>query len=128
MTINECLFCDYENSNNHKIIADNEAAYARWDNYPVSEGHAEVIPKRHVESFFDLTEDELVAMHGLLKQVRRIVDDRHHPDAYNLGVNDGEAAGRTVHHCHIHLIPRYIGDVANPRGGVRHIIPEKGNY
>ena len=128
MTTKECLFCDYNNPSNHTLILDNEIAYARWDNFPVSDGHAEIIPKRHVESFFKLTEDEIIAIYGLSKQVREIVDERYHPNAYNLGVNDGEAAGRTVHHCHLHLIPRYIGDVANPRGGIRHIIPEKGNY
>ena len=110
------------------IILESDLAYARRDNYAVSSGHAEVVPKRHVESYFDLTDEELLAIYDLSKQVKDIIDSRFHPDGYNIGVNDGEAAGRTIHHCHVHLIPRYIGDVENPRGGVRHIIPGKGNY
>ena len=124
----ECLFCDFPNPERNTIIVETELAYARWGNFPASEGHAEVVPKRHVESYFDLTDDELLAIYGLAKQVKEIVDAKYHPDAYNVGVNDGEAAGRTIHHCHIHLIPRYAGDVENPRGGIRHIIPGKGDY
>lgn len=94
----------------------------------MSDGHAEVIPKRHVESFFDLSDEELAAIYGLAKVTRDEIVEKHHPDAFNLGVNDGEAAGRTIHHVHLHLIPRYVGDVENPRGGIRHIIPGKGDY
>ncbi|HSW78042.1 MAG TPA: HIT domain-containing protein [Candidatus Chromulinivoraceae bacterium] len=123
-----CLFCDRTNTERHEIIAENELTYARWDNFPVSNGHAEVIPKRHVASFFDLTKDEVLAIHDLSKTVRDKIVELYQPDAFNLGINDGEAAGRTIHHMHLHLIPRYVGDVENPRGGVRHIIPGKGNY
>lgn len=124
----DCLFCDYNNPERNTIILESDLAYARWDNYAVSNGHAEIVPKRHVESYFDLTDEELLSIYDLLKQVKKIIDNKYHPDAYNIGVNDGEVAGRTIHHCHIHIIPRYIGDVENPRGGVRHIIPSKGNY
>ena len=124
----ECLFCDRNNNEKHVIIAENELAYARWDNYPVSEGHAEVIPKRHVVSFFGLHDDEVLALYELARETKEIIDAKYHPDAFNIGINDGEAAGRTVHHLHMHLIPRYIGDVPEPRGGVRHIIPGKGSY
>ena len=110
------------------MIAQSDLAYARWDNYPVSKGHAEVVPKRHVESFFDVEESELIAMHGLAIITRDIIGATHKPDAFTIGVNDGEAAGRTIHHLHLHVIPRYIGDVENPRGGIRHIIPGKGDY
>jgi diadenosine tetraphosphate (Ap4A) HIT family hydrolase len=123
-----CLFCDRGNVAKHTVIAENDLAYARWDNYPVSNGHAEVIPKRHVESFFELTHDELLAVYELMKMVKQEITVKYHPDAFNIGVNDGAAAGRTIHHVHVHLIPRYTGDVENPRGGVRHIIPGKGNY
>jgi diadenosine tetraphosphate (Ap4A) HIT family hydrolase len=124
----ECLFCDYKNPDEHTIIADDELAYARLDNFPVSEGHTEIIPKRHVESFFDLREEEVMAVYGLTKAIKKLIVAEHQPDGFTIGVNEGEAAGRTIHHMHLHLIPRYLGDVPNPRGGVRHVIPEKGNY
>lgn len=130
MTTNskECLFCDKDNTNKNTILAENELAYARWDNFPVSDGHVEVVPIRHVESYFDLTKDEALAIHELSKKARQIIITKFHPDAFNIGLNDGAEAGRTVHHVHQHLIPRYKGDVENPRGGVRHIIPGKGDY
>lgn len=123
-----CLFCDKNNTKEHQIIDENELAYARWDNIPVSNGHTEIVPKRHVASFFDLTEDEMLAIYRLAKTTRQKIIEMYQPDAFNLGINDGEAAGRTIHHMHLHLIPRYEGDVENPRGGVRHLIPGKGNY
>lgn len=123
-----CLFCDKTNSDEHTILAENDVAYARWDNFPVSKGHVEIVPKSHVESIFDLTDNNLLAMYKLLKEARLVIDKKYQPDAYNIGINDGEAAGRTVHHLHIHLIPRYRGDVDDPKGGVRHIIPSRGAY
>lgn len=123
-----CLFCDRNNAKEHRTINENELAYARWDNVPISVGHAEIVPKRHVISFFELSEDEVLAMYALAKRTRAKIIEMYAPDAFNLGVNDGEAAGRTIHHVHLHLIPRYDGDVENPRGGVRHLIPGKGNY
>ena len=128
MNTKPCLFCDKDNTEVNTIIAQNEFAYARWDNFPASPGHAEVVPIRHVESFFDLTGAELNAIYDLAKVAKQIIDDKYQPDAFNVGVNDGEAAGRTVHHVHVHLLPRYAGDVPNPRGGIRHIIPGKGSY
>ena len=123
-----CLFCDRNNSEEHTIIDENDLFYARWDNFPVSNGHAEVVPKKHIESFFELTNDELIQLFDLVKKVKVIIQNEHDPDAFNIGINDGEEAGRTTHHLHVHIIPRYKGDVVNPRGGVRHIIPGKGNY
>ena len=128
MNTKPCLFCDKDNPEVNTIIAQNEFAYARWDNFPASRGHAEVVPIRHVESFFDLTSAELSAIYDLAKVAKQVIDDKYQPDAFNVGVNDGEAAGRTVHHVHVHLLPRYAGDVPNPRGGIRHIIPGKGSY
>lgn len=117
-----CLFCEPENTQEHKIIAENDKAFARWDNFPVTTGHLEVVPKRHVVSFFGITADELHALHGLLNVAKDTVDDMYAPDAYNIGINDGVAAGRTVHHLHVHLIPRYEGDVDDPSGGFRNML------
>lgn len=128
MSSDECLFCDRDDAKEHTVIDENDLFYARWDNFPVADGHAQVVPKRHIESFFDLNDDEVSALYSLAKSVKQIITNRYGPDAFNIGVNDGEAAGRTVHHLHIHLIPRYKGDVAEPRGGIRHIIPGKGDY
>ena len=128
MSNSECLFCDFANSTQHTIIVEDDLAYARWDNFPVSDGHAEIIPKRHVESYFDVTDREIVALHSLAKVVKELVVARFSPDAFTIGINDGEASGRTIHHLHMHIIPRYIGDVPNPRGGVRGVIPDKKDY
>ena len=99
-----------------------------FDGYAVTEGHALVIPKRHVASVFDLPNDELAALWMQVGVVRKLLGDKYHPDAFNIGVNDGVAAGQTVPHAHIHVIPRRKGDVADPRGGVRWIIPGKAKY
>lgn len=99
-----------------------------FDGFPVSPGHALIIPRRHVASFFDLTQDERQDMFNMVDEVKRILDDRFHPDGYNIGVNIGEAAGQSIFHVHLHLIPRYSGDVPNPRGGVRGVIPHKQSY
>jgi diadenosine tetraphosphate (Ap4A) HIT family hydrolase len=120
-----CIFCKLNHS---ETILENRLFYSRWDKFPVSYGHAEVIPKRHIESFLDLSGKEVLLMYDLIKKTKEVIDDKFSPDAYNLGINEGEAAGRTIHHLHVHLIPRYYGDVKNPRGGVRHVIPGKGDY
>ena len=96
--------------------------------YPVSPGHALIIPKRHVASYFDLTNHEREAMNVMLQYVRQKVEERYHPDGFNVGINIGEAAGQSVFHCHMHLIPRYKGDVPNQKGGVRGVIPSKQKY
>ncbi len=124
---NPCLFCDKENQK-FQLMAKNDFCVARWDQFPVSPGHALIIPKKHITSFFDLKEEEVVKMFSLLREAKEIIQKEHHPDGFNIGVNDGEAAGRTIHHIHMHLIPRYVGDIPNPRGGVRNIIPGKGSY
>lgn len=98
------------------------------DGYPVSPGHSLLIPKRHVGSFFDVTEIERTALFTLLGTAKELAEERHKPDAYNIGINDGAAAGQTVPHLHIHLIPRYEGDQVDPRGGVRWVIPQKADY
>jgi len=123
-----CLFCDRNNKKEHKIILENDFCYARWDNFPVSKGHLEVVPKLHISSFFDIGDEQLIQLFALIKKTKAMVQKKYNPDGYNLGINEGEAAGRTVHHLHIHLIPRYKGDIKNPNGGVRNIIPGMGKY
>lgn len=123
-----CLFCDKNNEKKHRIIFENDMFYSRWDNFPVSPGHAEVVPKKHIKSFFDLNKDELLRMYELIIKTRDAIVAEYEPDAFNIGINDGETAGRTINHLHIHLIPRYKGDVENPKGGIRNIIPGKGDY
>ena len=101
---------------------------AKTDGYPLTKGHCMVIPRRHAASFFDCTPEERAAMMELLDTAKAIVDKLHAPDAYNIGLNNGAAAGQTVMHVHMHLIPRYAGDASDPRGGVRWIFPEKAAY
>lgn len=111
-------------------IVSNESAFAFFDRYPVSPGHALVVTKRLVPDWFAATEEERVDVMRLVGEVKAHVDRTLpvRPDGYNVGFNCGEAAGQTVMHLHVHVIPRYAGDMADPRGGVRHVIPEKGNY
>jgi len=155
----ECVFCEIYKKK-IGIIFENEYFYARFDRFPVSPGHAEIIPKRHVVSLFNLTDEEWKFLKPALLKIIKIIETTNlrelyenfvknplnekskwfceqmlkypclgkKPDGYNIGVNEGEAAGRTIHHLHIHIIPRYYGDVENPVGGIRHVIPELGNY
>lgn len=121
-----CLFCHISQN---RIIEENEHAFAIYDKYPVTKFHALVIPKRHFEEYFGLTHEELFGCDMLLRLLqKKIVSQDNTIKGFNIGTNSGEIAGQTIFHCHIHLIPRRIGDVQNPRGGVRHIIPGKGNY
>lgn len=123
-----CLFCDRDNKEQHTIICENDLFYSRRDNIPITNGHSEIVPKDHLISFFDLDDLMIRQLFDLLNKTKGIIDKEFNPDSYNIGVNDGQAAGRTINHLHIHLIPRYHGDVENPRGGVRNIIPGKGDY
>jgi diadenosine tetraphosphate (Ap4A) HIT family hydrolase len=121
----QCPFCSPVAE---EIVLRNPLCYARYDRYPVSKGHLLIVPFRHVDGFFDLTEKERKAAFDLVQEANAKLNSALHPDGYNLGVNVGQAAGQTVMHAHIHLIPRYHGDVPDPRGGVRFVIPEKGKY
>ena len=123
---NNCPFCKAESERD--IIASSSLSVAFFDGFPVSPGHALIIPKRHVASFFDLSKEEQQDLLNLADRVKQIVEERYHPDGYNIGINVGEAAGQSIFHVHMHLIPRYQGDVPNPRGGVRGVIPSKQNY
>lgn len=121
-----CLFCEIPQG---RVVAINDLAYAIHDGFPVTPLHTLIIPKRHVENYFDLTDAEILACNRLLSEFRQqILKSDSTVEAFNIGINAGEVAGQTIFHCHIHLIPRRKGDVANPRGGIRHLIPGKGYY
>jgi diadenosine tetraphosphate (Ap4A) HIT family hydrolase len=123
---NDCPFCNPDSE--RELIAESATAYAIFDKYPVNDGHALVIPKRHVADFFELTFKEKSACLYLLEFVKPIIKSQFNPDGFNIGINIGESAGQTIPHVHIHLIPRYKGDVTKPRGGVRGVIPDKQDY
>ena len=121
-----CLFC---NSRKSGIAHENQLAYASYDTYPVSKSHCLIIPKRHVVDYFDLTNDELIACNDLIKIMKQDVTEKDRSiKAFNIGTNAGKVAGQSIMHCHIHLIPRREGDVDNPQGGVRSVIPKKQHY
>jgi diadenosine tetraphosphate (Ap4A) HIT family hydrolase len=109
-------------------VASNERAFALRDRFPVSPGHTLVVPRRLIATWFEATPEERSAIFELVDEVKRALDLELRPDGYNIGINAGEAAGQTVMHLHVHVIPRYRGDVDDPRGGVRHVIPGKGYY
>jgi diadenosine tetraphosphate (Ap4A) HIT family hydrolase len=121
-----CPFC--RRLDEGEFLAESETAVAFFDAFPLSPGHALIIPRRHEPDLFALTVEEHDALWRLLRSVRARLQERHHPEGYNVGVNVGEAAGQTVGHVHVHLIPRYGGDVDDPRGGIRWIIPAKARY
>ena len=120
-----CYFCSLETS---RVVDSNEHCIVVRDGFPISRGHTLVVPKRHVSSFFELRREERQAVMDLLEAAKRTLDAEFEPDSYNIGINDGPAAGQTVPHVHVHLIPRYEGDRQDPRGGVRWIMPEKAKY
>ena len=122
--IPKCPFCLPEG----KVIIETALAYSIFDNFPVSKGHALIIPKRHVANYFDLSINEQIACQHNLNKLKEILDKKYSPNGYNVGINIGETAGQTIDHVHIHLIPRYVNDVEDPIGGVRNVIPGKGNY
>ena len=121
-----CVFCNPDAGS--ELIVESATAYSIFDRFPVNRGHALIIPKKHTESYFDLTFKEQSACIFMLNTVKQIIVQKYHPDGFNVGINIGGAAGQSVPHVHIHLIPRYKGDIKEPRGGVRGVIPEKRNY
>ena len=123
---NPCLFCDVKKTG---IVYENELAYASYDSYPVSKHHCLIIPKRHIKDYFDLSNDELIACNDLIKVVKKEITNKDPlVKGFNLGTNIGIVSGQSIFHCHFHLIPRREGDVANPQGGVRSVIPNKQHY
>jgi diadenosine tetraphosphate (Ap4A) HIT family hydrolase len=122
----DCPFCNPESS--RELIVESVTVYSIYDKYPVNDGHALIIPKKHCSSYFELSFREQSACMFMLNKVKEILIQKYNPEGFNIGINIGEKAGQTVPHAHIHLIPRYIGDVEDPRGGVRGVIPNKQKY
>jgi len=123
---NPCLFCDIKKSG---CAHENALAYVSYDSYPVSEYHSLVVPKRHIKDYFDLTNEELLACNDLIKVVKNEITNKDKTvKGFNLGTNIGKVSGQSIYHCHFHLIPRREGDVENPQGGVRSVIPNKQYY
>jgi diadenosine tetraphosphate (Ap4A) HIT family hydrolase len=119
----DCPFCG-----DPDVIIENELAFADYDSYPANPGHCLIITRRHVSEYFQATAEEKAAIWELVDEMKTIIDRDYNPDGYNVGVNIGEAGGQSVPHLHIHMIPRYSGDVENPRGGVRGVIPHRQKY
>ncbi len=123
---NPCLFC---NINSQDLVFDNNFAFVSFDSYPVSKYHSLIVPKRHILDYFELNNDELLACNDLIKKIKKKIQNEDKTvDGFNIGTNSGVAAGQSIMHCHIHLIPRRKGDVDNPQGGVRGVIPSKQHY
>jgi len=120
-----CPFCAPPEE---RLFHRGELVLGLWDGFPVSPGHALLVPRRHVETWFDASAEEQAALAAGIETARRAILERHAPDGFNIGVNVGEAGGQTVPHLHVHVIPRYRGDVADPRGGVRWVVPNQATY
>jgi diadenosine tetraphosphate (Ap4A) HIT family hydrolase len=125
MMPDKCPFCEPDAE---RVWLENDIGIVLWDAFPVAQGHTLVVPKKHVASIYDLSADDQAVLWALVGEVRQRLQNDLHPDGFNIGLNDGEAAGQTVMHAHIHVIPRRQGDVADPRGGVRWIFPDKARY
>ena len=121
----QCPFC---HPNPDQVFLENDLVIGLWDKYPISPGHALLVPRRHVTGWFDASEAEHLALAAALGIARDQILEHHRPDGFNIGVNSGEAAGQTIFHLHVHLIPRYKGDQEDPRGGVRRLFPTKARY
>jgi diadenosine tetraphosphate (Ap4A) HIT family hydrolase len=121
----KCPFCEPDED---RVWLENSVGLVLWDAFPVTRGHTLVVPRRHVDSIYELTADEQSAMWGLVADARQRLTADLHPDGFNIGVNDGPEAGQTVTHAHVHVIPRYQGDVTDPRGGIRWVLPDKARY
>jgi diadenosine tetraphosphate (Ap4A) HIT family hydrolase len=129
MVNEDCLFCNVQTIDKDRIIAENALAYVIRDGFPVTQFHSLIIPKRHTKDYFGLTQAEINAINSLMHEQKALLDKQDKTiEGYNIGINCGEIAGQSVWHCHVHLIPRRKGDVENPKGGVRHVIPNKGHY
>jgi diadenosine tetraphosphate (Ap4A) HIT family hydrolase len=123
---NPCLFCNIKES---ECTHENNLAYASFDSYPVTEYHCLIIPKRHIKDYFDLSNEELIACNNLIKVLKdEIINKDLTVKGFNIGTNIGQVSGQSILHCHFHLIPRRDGDVENPQGGVRSVIPNRQHY
>ncbi|MFC1664823.1 HIT family protein [Pseudomonadota bacterium] len=124
-----CPFCNViHGGEKDRVILKNDLGIAIRDGYPITKGHSLIIPNRHIGSFFETTSSERQALLVLVDDVKVILEKAYAPNSFNIGINDGPDAGQTVPHLHIHLIPRYKGDVPDPRGGIRWVVPEKADY
>ena len=121
----DCPFCA---ELDERIFLDTDDVRGIWDGFPVSPGHALLLPRRHFVTWFDATVDEQRALIAAIAIAKVEVEKTHEPDGYNIGINSGEAAGQTIGHLHVHVIPRYKGDIDDPRGGIRQIFPRKAAY
>jgi diadenosine tetraphosphate (Ap4A) HIT family hydrolase len=121
-----CRFCLTKPS--RRIIIEGKYGFAAWDRHPASEGHFLVIPYRHVSEYFDINDEEREELWRLVAEGKKLADEKYNPDGYNIGINIGKWAGQSIPHLHIHVIPRYEGDVENPKGGVRGVIPQNKLY
>lgn len=119
---------DYNNIDKSKIIYETEYWYSIFDSFPVSEGHILIISKENTSNYFSLNYNTQEELPYIINLCKHHLDCKYNPNGYNIGINCGEAAGQSVNHCHVHLIPRYLGDCENPKGGVRGVIPEKQKY
>ena len=123
---NPCLFC---NITNKEYVFENDLAFSSFDSYPVSEFHVLIVPKRHIKNYFELSNDEMIACNKIILLSKNKIEQMDQTiKGFNIGINCGKVAGQTIMHCHIHLIPRRLGDVENPQGGVRGVIPSKQHY
>ena len=123
---NPCLFCNVRVS---ELVKENDLGYVSYDSFPVTNMHCLIIPKRHVKDYFDLTNDEIIACNKLTKDIKNEIEFKDPTvKGFNIGTNAGKVSGQSILHCHIHLIPRRVGDVENPQGGVRSVIPSKQHY
>ena len=120
-----CKFCNIEND---RIVIKSELSIAFFDLYPVNIGHSLIVPKRHISNYFELTPEEKIDIWNIVDKLKLLLEKEFKPDGFNVGINIGESAGQTIFHCHIHVIPRYQGDMDYPEGGVRGVIPSKQKY
>lgn len=125
--MNACLFCQTELLKD-QLVAEFSHCYVIKDRFPVTKGHLLIIPYQHFEDWFAAPREIQNDIIVIIDKMKSLLDHEHHPDGYNIGANCGQAAGQTIMHLHMHLIPRYLGDVANPRGGIRGVIPAKQSY
>lgn len=124
-TENACRFC---NPSTDWLMIQGNLGFVAWDRHPVNEGHFLVIPYRHFADYFEINEAERNELWGLVEAGKKVAEEKYKPDGYNIGINVGESAGQSIYHLHIHVIPRYKGDVEDPKGGVRAVIPKRKNY
>ncbi len=126
--MDKCRICKIIKERSSEILLENEKFIAISDARPVTKGHTIVTPKKHVVSFFDQTDEDEKELYQFLKELKIVIDKKNSPDGYNIGINDGRAAGRSIDHLHVHVIPRYSGDITEPKGGVRNLLGKNAPY